>query len=126
MPRSRAMPAKGPVWAATGGESIWPKSVVVIWLLCASLLLLDHNMATSATELLNREIPSTLDWMDRVRLWSGVAVCFALFWYGAAAIGLPAVPHMGGSLLGQPQPSLAIGAVAAGLIICTVIGRVIV
>jgi len=83
-------------------------------------------MTSSPTDLLNFEIPSTLDWMGRLRLWGGALACFLVFWWWTGVIGLPAVPHMGGSLFSQPQPSVAIGAIAAALILCTVLGRLIV
>jgi hypothetical protein len=83
-------------------------------------------MPASTVELLNRELPQTLDWLSRLRLTAGVVVCYAIFWWLSTLVGLPAVPKMGGSLLSQPQPSIAIGTVVAGLFICVVIGRLIV
>jgi hypothetical protein len=83
-------------------------------------------MTSSTSELLNRELPHTLDWISRFRLTAAVVVCYAIFWWLCAWVGLPAVPKMGGSLLSEPQPSIAIGIVAAGIIICTVVGKIIV
>src|ERR1700722_7747405 len=74
----------------------------------------------------NRPIPNTLNWAGKFRLTLGVVICFTLFWLIGTTLLIPPVPNAGGSLLSQPQPSVAIGAVGLALIICTLIGKFIV
>jgi hypothetical protein len=83
-------------------------------------------MPSSTVQLLNQELPQTLNWVSRFRLTAGIVACYAIFWWLSVWVGLPATAMMGGSLLSQPQPSIAMGIVAAGIIICTVVGKLIV
>jgi hypothetical protein len=83
-------------------------------------------MSSSAPHFLNRELPNTMNWTGRFRLCAGIAACWVMFWYGSAAIGLPNVVGMAGSLLGEPSPVATLGMTAATLIVGTVIGKFLV
>jgi hypothetical protein len=83
-------------------------------------------MSSTAADILNRELPNTLTWSGRFRLTVGVVACYAIFWWGSVATGVPAVHGTGGSLLSQPAPLVAMLATGAGILICAVVGRLIV
>lgn len=82
--------------------------------------------SSSVADFLKREIPSTLSWTGRFRLCLGVAVCLIVFWIVSGATGLPPVLYMGGCLLTQENPALAIAVVAMTMIICTLLTKFIV
>jgi len=83
-------------------------------------------MSTSASEILNREIPSTLNWTGRFRLSAGVVICWLLFLYGSQMVRLPDVVGMAGCLIGQPAPAVAFGMTAATMFVGTIVCKFVV
>jgi hypothetical protein len=74
----------------------------------------------------DRELPETLDRPGYFRLAAAVIIGWLIFWWGSVFIGLPPVPYLSGSLITLASPAAALGAAAAGLFICTVIGKFVV
>jgi len=83
-------------------------------------------MTSPAAQFLNREIPSTLSWLARVRLTAGAVVSWLIFLWVGKALRLPDAIGLSGTLFGQPSPAVALGAMVVTLIVCTVLNKFIV